>query len=322
SPIEVTQFPHSSPLTRRLDVSNATIDLPCNTIKLHLSGNPPTTSRLTWITPYAESGRNTKQRVGEFTVVSSFLKKSFLCMNFLHRSVTLVTAHHPLTTKLAVASTKTNFERYDGVLGIGPRSLTLETLKDDPAATYPTFTTGWLPKRHSSEHCWYFFKPVTKGRYSAVGELAFGEPDDTKCTMTLYTLISLSPRLKELLGIDLTITYRDVVILLPTAGIIATSREFIYIASYAFDWYRVGTGATFDEPTGLLRITPDQYGALGFLKFHIGNIHGAEDKGIYLIIKRLDEREKMGFIIGYTFMQRFYTVGFATTPFTYAVTNW
>ncbi|KAG2365255.1 aspartic peptidase domain-containing protein [Suillus spraguei] len=392
SPIEVRNSPIIVPLTRRLDVSNATIDLlqhdkaraaafmdynthsrraaiiPTRfassskyTVAL-IVGNPPTTydllvdtgSAVTWITPYAESGRNTKQRVGEIYGGEQFPEKSFSGTFFID-TVTLGDGLTIPDYELAVASTKTNFERYDGVLGIGPRSLTLETLKDDPAATYPTFT-DWLVTKGAIRQniVGIFFKPVTKGRYSAVGELAFGEPDDTKCTSDIvYTDITKAPVSRNYWGIDLTITYRDVVILLPTAGIIATSREFIYIASYAFDWYRVGTGATFDEPTGLLRITPDQYGALGFLKFHIGNqepkqvltlianaqiwprslnykIHGAEDKGIYLIIKRLDEREKMGFIIGYTFMQRFYTVldgdnrkvGFATTPFTYAVTNW
>ncbi|KAG2365281.1 hypothetical protein BDR07DRAFT_1399407 [Suillus spraguei] len=60
-------------------------------------------------------------------------------------------------------------------------------------------------------------------------------------------------------------------------------------------------------------------------------IPNAENDGIYLITRSLTTRTGAGldFIVGYTFMQRFYTVldrdnrkvGFAMTPFTYDDTS-
>ncbi|KAG2361260.1 aspartic peptidase domain-containing protein [Suillus spraguei] len=366
SPVDVRNSPIIIPFTRRLDFSNATIDLVQHdkarvtafmdynthsrraesiptrfassakyTVALDV-GNPPKTynllvdtgSAVTWITPRAETGFNTRQRVGEIYGGEQFPERSFSGTFFLN-IVTLGDRLTILDYKLAVASTTSNFERYDGIIGLGPRSLTLNTLK-----------ITRLPRAIRQNIVGIFFKPVTGGRDTAVGGLAFGEPDYTKCDGTIvYTDITDAPISRDYWGIDLTITYRDMVILLPSAGIIATGHEYIYIASYAYDGYQTLTGATFDEPTGLLRLTPDQEEALGVLTL-IGNaqiwprslnykIHGAENNGIYLIFKRLDERENMGFIMGYTFMQRFYTVldsdnrkvGFATTPFTNDVTN-
>ncbi|KAG2074023.1 acid protease, partial [Suillus decipiens] len=183
------------------------------------------------------------------------------------------------------------------------------------------------------------------------GELAFGEPDYTKCTSNIvYTDITNTPSSKKYWGIDQRITYGDTGILFGTAGVIDTGCDFTYIASDAFGRYQAATGATIDQRTDLLRITLGQYNALQNLKFYIGNVFfslipnaqiwprslnnrlpGGEDDAIYLIIKSLGTTTGSGldFITGLTFMQRFYTVldsgnrkvGFATTSFTYATTN-
>ncbi|KAG2354224.1 aspartic proteinase [Suillus spraguei] len=394
SPIEVRNSPIIVPLARRLGFSNGTIDLVQHdkarvaafrdynthsrraesipttfastgryTIALDV-GDPPTTynlvvdtgSAVTWIgagTPYGETGFNTGQRVGETYGGGQFRERSFSGTFF----VDTVTLGHGLTIHnypIAVASITTNFQRYDGILGIGPRALTFNTLKDIPTAVYSTFT-DWLVTTSAIRQniVGIFFKPVTGGRDTAVGGLAFGGPDYTKCDSTIaYTDVTNDFSSRDYWGIEQRITYRNTHILLRTAGVIDTGFNFIYIASYAYDIYRAETGATFDQPTGLLRITPDQYRDLGELKFYIGNtvlvliadaqiwprslnskIPGAEINGIYLIINRLDEGEMLGFINGYTFMQRFYTVldssdsdnrkvGFATTPFTYDSTNY
>ncbi|KAG2361272.1 aspartic peptidase A1 [Suillus spraguei] len=321
-------------------------------------GSPPTTynlavdsgSGVTWIgarTRYDETGVNTGRRVeknygGGFPI--SFSGTFF---------VDTVTLGHGITIpnyELAVASTTTNFRFHDGILGIGPRDLTVGTLTNDPTATYPTFT-DWLVTTGIIRQniVGISFQPVTGDRDTDVGELAFGEPDYTKCTSNIvYTDITITSQSRNYWGINQKITYgnRKIKILSRTAGIINSGSRFIYLASGAYRRYRAATGATFDEQTGLLRITPRQYSALQALNFDIGNVFfslvpnaqilprylnnripNAANDGIYLIIKSLTTRTGAGldFIIGYTFMQRFYTVldgdnrkvGFAMTSFTY-----
>ncbi|KAG2354219.1 aspartic peptidase domain-containing protein [Suillus spraguei] len=382
SPLEVRNSPIIIPLTRSLNFFNGTTDLvqhdkarvaafrDYNThgrraesiptpfdsfggysVEIGV-GSPPTSYKLavasasavTWIgarTPYDKTGVDTTVRVGE-TYGGTFL-------------INTVTLGHGLTIPnyaLAVASTLRNFGIYEGILGIGPRDLTANTLIDDPPATYSTFT-DWLVTAGAIRQniVGIFFQPITGNGDTNVGELAFGEPDYTKCTSNIiYTDVTNNPRSKKYWGIDQRITYGDTDILLPTAGVIDTGSSFIYITPDAYGRYRAATGATIDQPTGLLRITPDQYNALKDLKFYIGKgvfslipnaqiwprslnykTPGAENDGIYLIIKGLGTSTGTGFdfIIGYTFMQRFYTildrdnrkVGFALTSFTYATTN-
>ncbi|KAG2352394.1 aspartic proteinase [Suillus spraguei] len=389
SPVEVRNFPIIIPLTRRLNVSNGTIDLVQHD-KAHVAaftdynrhgrrasvpmlhaptgkyvvkfgvGSPPTTynllvdsgSAVTWIgarTPYDENGFNTRQRVGATYGGGPFPEVSFSGTFF----VDTVTLGRELTIRnyeLAVASTVTNFRDYDGVLGIGPRDLTRGTLEDNADATYPTFTDCLVTASAIGHNIvGIFFQPITKDQDIHFGELSFGKPDYTRCTTNIeYTHVTNTPLSTDYWGIEQRITYRNTDILFATAGIIDTGCNFIYIASDAYERYKAVTGAAFDELAGLLRITSDQYRALEELKFHIGNqvltlvpdaqiwprslnskIRGAEEDGIYLIINRLDAREGMGFVNGYTFMQRFYTVldsddrmvGFATTPFTYVTIN-
>ncbi|KAG2361235.1 hypothetical protein BDR07DRAFT_1461549 [Suillus spraguei] len=391
SPVGVRNSSIIIPLTRRLNFSDGTIDLVqhdkarvaafrdynthgrrAESIPMVLApsgryvvgldvGTPKKTyilvadcgSAVTWIgahTPYDETGFNTRQRVGETYGGGQFDEMSFSGTFFLE-TVTLGEGLTIPNYELAVASTTSNFGPYDGILGIGPRDLTRNTLEDNPDATYPTFT-DWLVTAGVIHQniVGIFFRPVTGGLDTALGELTFGEPDYTKCTDNIvYTDVINIPPSSGYWGIEQSITYRNTDILFPTAGVVDTGCSFIYITSYAYYRYQDATGATFDQSTGLLRITPEQYSALGELKFHIGNqvltlvadaqmwprslnskIRGAEEDGIYLIINRLDAREGMGFINGYTFMQRFYTVldsdnrkvGFATTPFTDDSTNY
>ncbi|KAG2354226.1 aspartic peptidase domain-containing protein [Suillus spraguei] len=380
SPVGVRNSPIITPLTRRLNFSDGTIGhvqhdeapvmafrgynmhgrraeiipmtfAPSGRYIVALGvGSPPKTytlvvdtgSAITWIgarTPYDETGVNTGQGVrtayggGQFPTIS-------FSGTFVVDTVTLGDLTIP-NYELAVASTVSNFRVYDGILGIGPQDLTANTLINDLHATYPTFT-DWLVTAAAIRQniVGIFFMPLIGNRATHVGELAFGEPDYTKCTSNIvYTDVTNTPRSKKFWGIDQRITYGDTDILLRTAGVIDTGSSFIYIASDAYGRYRAATGATIDQPTGLLH-----------LKFYIGDgvfslipnaqiwprslnlkLPGAENDGIYLIIKSLRTATGAGFdfMVGYTFMQRFYTVldrdnrkvGFATTSFTYATTN-
>ncbi|KAG2366011.1 aspartic peptidase domain-containing protein [Suillus spraguei] len=329
-------------------------------------GSPPTTynlvvstgSAVTWVgaqgsTPYEATHAiiDTEQRVGE-TYGGGASAASFSGTFFLDT----VTLGPGLTInyELAVASTSKNV-RYDGIFGIGPQDLTAGTLTDNRDRTYATFTqrladAGAIGKNVVG----IFFEPITGNRDTNVGELTFGDPDYTKCTSDIeYTDVTDTPPSKKYWGINQRVTYGTTEILLYTAGIIDTSSRFIKISSDAYGRYQDATGATFDQPTGLLRVTSNQYSALRPLNFHIGNkifsltpdaqiwprslnhkFSGGENDGIYLIVEKLPTETGAGldFIAGYPFMQRFYTVldssldnrrvGFATTPFTDAITNY
>ncbi|KAG2355852.1 aspartic proteinase [Suillus spraguei] len=371
SPVEVHNSPIILPLTRKLNSSNGTMNLVqhdkacvvtfrdynmhgrrAESIPMTYSrgryivalnvGSPPTTYKLvvdcgstvTWIgagTPYGETGCNTGRGVKESYGGSEFPSTTSFSGTFFVDTVTL---GHGITIpnyELAVASTVSNFRDSDGVLGIGPQDLTVGTLTNDLPAAYPTFT-DWLVTAGAicQNIVGMFFQPLRTGD-GDTGQLAFGEPDYTKCTSNIvYTDITNTHRSQRYSGFDQRITYgnRDIDILFPTAGIIDTGCNFICIASDAYGRYWAATSATINKRNGLLRITPRQYSALQELKFHIGNgvfslspntqiwprslNHRirAEKDDIYLIIKSLSGATGAGldFIIGWTFMQRFYTV--------------
>ncbi|KAG2352737.1 aspartic peptidase domain-containing protein [Suillus spraguei] len=369
SPVEVRNSPIDHPLARRLDFSNGTIDLMqhdkarvaasreyhthgrrAENIPVVLAGegkyvaalavgSPVTTyyvvvdtgSAVTWIgglTPYYETGVNTRQRVqeiyGEGDDGSSFSGTIFLDTVTLGGELTIP------DYKLAVASkTKT-------------------TLKGKPG-TYPTFTECLVDEGDIGHNLvGIFFQPLSEDEDTHIGELTFGEIDHTKYTDDIvYAPITAS---SKFWNIKQSITYGNTIILDDFPGIIDTGSNYIYLASDAYDKYKIETGAAFDEPTGLLRITRQQYTDLRELKFHINKkiftltsnaqiwprslnlkLFGAEKDGIYLIIDKLSTKTGAGldFMLGYTFMQRFYTVldgdnrrvGFAPTPFTSATTN-
>ncbi|KAG2353508.1 family A1 protease [Suillus spraguei] len=392
SPVEVRNSPIILPLARRLNFSNSTIDLVqrdkarvvalrnyhthgrrAESIPMRFSkwgqyiaalrvGNPPRTynvlvdsgSSVTWIgarTPYGGAGVNTGQGVKKTYGISGGPFASFSGRIF-RDTVTLGDGLTIPNYELAIASTSSNV-RCDGVLGLGPRYLTANGLINRPGVTYPTFTDCLVSEDAIDENIiGIFFQPLTGYPDTDVGELAFGEPDYTKCIDNIvYTPITDALPSAEYWGIDQSITYGDTDILDETAGIIDTGTAFIEIAPYAYHRYQAATGATFDQPTGLLRITYERYTALEVLKFHISNQiftltanaqiwprslntklpGGGESSGIYLIITNLGTatRPGFGFIVGFTFMQRFYTVldgdsfavGFAITPFTKADTN-
>ncbi|KAN0078452.1 Aspartic peptidase domain containing protein [Tylopilus felleus] len=137
-------------------------------------------------------------------------------------------------------------------------------------------------------------------------------------------------------------------------GIIDTGTTLVMLSEYAFREYKKMTGATLDHTTGMLMITPQQYANLQDLTFNIGGeqftlipdaqiwppsqnnllpVPGRSDK-IYLSVHELTEAaaQRVGyhFILGYTFIEHFYTVfdimnrkvGFAKTRFTHANINY
>ncbi|KAG2361509.1 aspartic peptidase domain-containing protein, partial [Suillus spraguei] len=238
----------------------------------------------------------------------------------------------------------------DGILGIGPVGLTSGTLRNHPEETFSTITGHLYAQRVINQPLvGIFFQPNDRYSIDVGGELSFGEPNRALYRDNIgYTPITLTYPSSAYWGIDQRITYDSTDILDLSAGIIDTSSTFIWLASNAYDRYQATTGANLDAATNLLTITISQYRALRNLDFHIGQetYHLTPDaqiwprylnsairgdrRAIYLVVKGLSRPIGQGldFLLGYVFLQRFYTVldsggrvGFAKTSFTYAVTN-
>ncbi|EIW86974.1 aspartic proteinase [Coniophora puteana RWD-64-598 SS2] len=251
---------------------------------------------------------------------------------------------------IGVASTSEGFEGVDGILGIGPTDLTEGTLTNDEDAEIPTVTDNLYSQGTiSTEVVGVSFEPTTSEEVTN-GELTFGGTDSSKYTGTIaYTPVTTTEPASYYWGINESIDYGSETILSETAGIVDTGTTLVLLATNAYDKYVSATGATYDDTTGLLRISSSDYDKLDDLNFNIGSntyaltanaqiwprslntyIGGSSDD-IYLVVNDLGSPsgEGLDFINGYTFLERYYSVfdttnsrvGFATTEYTDATTN-
>ncbi|KAL1700655.1 aspartic peptidase domain-containing protein [Schizophyllum commune] len=251
---------------------------------------------------------------------------------------------------IGVASTASGFNGYDGILGIGPTTLTQGTLESSneeiPTVVDTAFEQGLIDDKIIS----VYFQPTTQEE-DQNGQLTWGGVDDSKHTGDIkYVPVTSQSPAGSYWGIDQSITYGDSVTILDTnAGITDTGTTLLYIASDAFEAYANATGGQPDNSVGLLSITDDQFASLQSLFFKIGDdtweftanaqiwpralnsAIGGSDDAIYLIVADIGTPSGQGldFINGYAFLERFYTVydssknqiGFATTEYTNAETN-
>ncbi|KAG2351848.1 aspartic peptidase domain-containing protein [Suillus spraguei] len=255
---------------------------------------------------------------------------------------------------------------HDGILGIGPVGATHGTLPNHPRDALPTITECLYTQHVIQPLIGIFFRPTALDGNDD-GQLSFGQLDPTMYIDNVgFTLIVIvlfqwyhpHPPSSHYWGFDQRITYGAEPILDQTAGILDSGLTFIAIAPCvylesasnkdAYDRYRTATGANLDAATGLLTITLAQYNNLLDLNFHIGEevyslkpnaqiwprsinqaVNGI-DGAIYLVVKNLGIPDGgCNFLLGYAFLQRFYTVldgrfsriGFAKTRFTDAGTN-
>ncbi|KAG2355078.1 aspartic peptidase A1 [Suillus spraguei] len=219
----------------------------------------------------------------------------------------------------------------DGVLGIGPTSSGLGALPDSPQKTLPTI----IDRLHQQgtirrSVVGISFEPTTADTING-GELTFGGTNPKKYYKNIeYADLTTTGPSSRYWGINQKISYgpgaRSPIILEYTAGIVDCGTTFLYLAIDAYDRYKDATGGVVNPANGLLQISLDQYNALRNLNFHIGdyiyrlipnaqiwprslneNIGGGADE-IYLVVKALETGAEYDFIIGYVFLQRFYTV--------------
>jgi pepsin A len=248
---------------------------------------------------------------------------------------------------IGVADKYQGFQGVDGVLGVGPMSLTKGTVSNTD--TVPTIMDNLSSQKFPySEILGVYFVPVSEE--DPTGTLTFGGWNSSLMTSDItYTPITTASPACNYWGIDQSIAYGNSTILPSAAGIVDTATVLILIATDAFKTYKTATGATLDETTGLLKITPDQYSNLKPLIFTIGGTAftltpnaqiwprsmnsvigdtSGNSNNIYLIVADIGS-ETFDFVNGYTFLERFYSifdttnkrVGFATTAYTESTSN-
>ncbi|KAG2354355.1 aspartic peptidase domain-containing protein [Suillus spraguei] len=251
-----------------------------------------------------------------------------------------------------VASTPLNIG-FDGTLGIGPRGSSRSAIQNEniQGGTIPSVTDLliWQGTIRQSV-VGILFKPIVAD-FVNEGELNFGGADPTKYIGNLkYARMATTARSSLHWGINQRIYYGNVEIMPRTAGVVDCGATFLYIGSVAYERYRAATGGIVNAANGLLQISDQQYNLLFPLDFYIGVriytlspnaqiwprslnhiVFGVDHDDIFLVIKTLPANSgtECNFIIGYVFLQRFYTVfdahrsrvGFAETEHTYDDTN-
>ncbi|KAJ3810531.1 family A1 protease [Lentinula aff. lateritia] len=243
---------------------------------------------------------------------------------------------------IGVASLSEGFGGTDGIIGIGPDTLTKDTVSG--VSTVPTVTDNLFTQSTIAERVVAIsFEPTTTDKVTN-GELFFGGTDSSKFTGA----ITYTTKTGDYWGITQTVTYGSTTIQSSLSGIVDTGTTLLYLEETGFNKYIKATGATLDPVTGLYKITTAQYNALENLVFTIGGTEfsltpnaqiwprslntdiGGRASSIYLVVADLGADEAgFDFIDGYVFLERFYSVfdttnsrvGFATTSFTTATTN-
>ncbi|KAG1783587.1 aspartic peptidase domain-containing protein [Suillus placidus] len=387
SPVEIRDSPITLPIARRLNTSGGTINLlqhdQCRAAALKTAsgnalgrrtgsipvtnnavtyiaavgvGSPATTYNLivdtgssnTWVgatTPYKMT--STSVNTGQ-TVAVGYGSGYFSGTEYTD-TVTLGSGLTITQQSIGVASFSAGFPDVDGILGIGPVDLTVDTLPNSPATTIPTVTDNLYGQGTISQNVvGVSFEPTTSQTVTN-GELTFGGTDATKYTGSIaYTPITPYGSASGFWGIDESITYGTTTILSATSGIVDTGTTLILIASDAFSTYQSATGATLDQTINLLHITSTQYSALKNLNFNVGSVRpfscinascspfaqntytltpnaqiwpralnthiGGSTSFIYLVVNSIGSPSGQGldFVNGYTFLERFYSV-FDTT---------
>jgi len=238
----------------------------------------------------------------------------------------------------------------DGILGLGPTVLTRNTLTTSGYSTIPTVADNLHSQgKISVQSFGVYFQPATSVGVTN-GELSFGEVDTSKITGSItYAALSTTIPAGYYWSFNQSIRYGSTTMLSSGAGIVDTGSSLIYVATDAFNVYKAATGAQIDPTTGFLEVTAAQYAALQDVSFVINgttfsltpnaqlwprslnNLIKGVSSSYYLVFQDIGAMSGLGFdfIMGYSFLERFYSyydstnnrVGFATTPYSDALTN-
>ncbi|KAI0634024.1 acid protease [Trametes polyzona] len=320
-------------------------------------GTPPTTYQLlvdtgssnTWVGAGKTFVQTSSTRQTQDQVSVTYGSGDFSGTEFLD-NVSLGSGLNINGQSIGVATESEGFDGLDGILGLGPNELTVGTLDPDTRSTIPTVTDNLFSQQVIPQNLVSVSFEPTNVPDIVNGELTFGDTDPSKFVgaINFAPLTNKSPA-NEFWGIDQAIRFGNTQILSKTAGIVDTGTSLLLIATDALQKYQRLTGAVFDDATGLLRITPDQFAKLQSLFFNINNVNfeftanaqifprslntaiGGDADSIYLIVGDIGTPSGTGldFINGQAFLERFYAVfdtegrrvGIANTPFTTANSN-
>ncbi|KDQ06954.1 hypothetical protein BOTBODRAFT_39191 [Botryobasidium botryosum FD-172 SS1] len=238
----------------------------------------------------------------------------------------------------------------DGILGLGPTTLTKNTLTTSGYSTIPTVPDNLHSQgKIAVQSFGVYFQPATSASVTD-GELCFGEVDTSKITGPMtYAALSTTVPAAYYWSFSQSIQYGSTSMLANGTGIVDTGSSLIYVATDAFNVYKTATGAQTDPTTGFLEITAAQYATLQDISFVVNGTTftltpnaqlwprslNALIKGVassyYLVFQDTGAPSGSGFdfIMGYAFLERFYSyydttnsrMGFATTSFSNATTN-
>ncbi|KAI0741300.1 acid protease [Daedaleopsis nitida] len=247
---------------------------------------------------------------------------------------------------LGVATSSGGFDGVDGILGIGPVDLTVDTLSPDTTSTVPTVTDNLFAQGIIPEDLVAVSFEPSNSIEIVNGELTWGGTDSSKFVGALnFAPLTRTSPASEFWGIDQSIRLGPSTnIMSNTAGIVDTGTTLMLIPTDAFSRYERATGAKMDNTVGLLKITNNQFISLPSLFFTINGVTfeftanaqifpralntaiGGDPNSIYLIVGSVGtpSGEGLDFINGQVWLERFYTVfdtannriGFANTPFT------
>ncbi|KAI0342231.1 acid protease [Trametopsis cervina] len=251
---------------------------------------------------------------------------------------------------IGAADQAKGFEQVDGVLGIGPTLLTLDTIIGEPDTVVATVVDNALSEGITSSSVVgiYFQPPLTANDNN--GEITFGGYDQSRINggLNVIGFTKIAPA-SSYVGIDQSITYgtAGIKILNEAAGIVDSGTTLLLLNSVAFNNYQQATGAALDPTTGLLSLSAKDYDKLQSLYFKIGDttyeftrnaqiwpralneqIGGTDDR-VYLVVNEAELPDGLSFINGQVFLERFFHAydstsklfGIAPTAHTFATTN-
>ncbi|KZT12610.1 acid protease [Laetiporus sulphureus 93-53] len=243
-----------------------------------------------------------------------------------------------------------DFEGVDGIIGVGPVDLTLDTLYPDVNAEILTvMNNAYEQGLISKQILGVSFAPADS--YSDTnGALTFGGIDSSLYTGKItYTPVTTTYPSNYYWGINVTrATYGDAAVIpYSDAGIVDTGTTLIYIADDFYSTYQNAIpGAYYDDNTGLIVIPESSVASMQDFDFEIGgttftldaeaqllprdqNVAWGAEPGLqygYIGPIGSPSGEGLDFIIGQKFMERYYAifdtdnevVGFAYTDHTYS----
>ncbi|KAG8221152.1 acid protease [Butyriboletus roseoflavus] len=225
-----------------------------------------------------------------------------------------------------------DMQGFDGILGLGPVDLTLNSLSPDRNETIPTVMNNLVSQGFiKNQVLGVYFAPATNSS-DTNGALTYGGADSSlyRGELTYVPMTDTYPA-SSFWGINVTLAMygTDVVIPASTTGVIDTGTTQLLLADNFFSAYvNAIPGATLDSTTGLLEIPTSSIPLMQPLNFTMADRVFTMDVAAQLFPSNEDIAlggvagkqygvvgslgyigvKGFGFVLGVTFMERYYAV--------------